>query len=244
MSTVLQEFRETLFPKGESKDGPLPRLLTGLTFVTGLVDSFSFLTLNHVFVANMTGNVVFLAFALAGAKGFSVIYSLLALVAFLFGSLIGDRFGSTRGSNRGRLLSSSSAFQLGLVLIGAVLAVISPSPIPSIFGYGLIASLSICMGIQNAVARKISVLDFTTTVLTLTLTGIGAESRFARGTGSKVGRRLIPVIAMTLGALLGASLVLYVSQGLPLLIALPVICAVSLGARYVSRSNPAWATPK
>ena len=47
-------------------DGPLPVFLVGLTVVTGLVDAFSYLSLGHVFVANMTGNVVFLGFALAG----------------------------------------------------------------------------------------------------------------------------------------------------------------------------------
>ena len=46
--------------------GPLPVLLICLTVVTGLVDAFSYLSLGHVFVANMTGNVVFLGFALAG----------------------------------------------------------------------------------------------------------------------------------------------------------------------------------
>ena len=51
--------------------GPLPPLLVAMTLVTGLVDAFSYLVLGHVFVANMTGNVVFLAFALAGASGFS-----------------------------------------------------------------------------------------------------------------------------------------------------------------------------
>ncbi len=47
--------------------GPLPVLLVALTVVTGLVDAFSYLSLGHVFVANMTGNVVFLGFGLAGA---------------------------------------------------------------------------------------------------------------------------------------------------------------------------------
>jgi uncharacterized membrane protein YoaK (UPF0700 family) len=48
--------------------GPLPALLVCLTVVTGLVDAFSYLSLGHVFVANMTGNVVFLGFALAGSR--------------------------------------------------------------------------------------------------------------------------------------------------------------------------------
>ena len=50
---------------------PLPRSLVALTLATGLVDAVSFLGLGQVFVANQTGNVVFLAFALAGASGLS-----------------------------------------------------------------------------------------------------------------------------------------------------------------------------
>ena len=68
MSTFLTEARQTLVPRGEVKHGPLPPLLVAMTLVTGLVDAFSYLVLGHVFVANMTGNVVFLAFALAGAQ--------------------------------------------------------------------------------------------------------------------------------------------------------------------------------
>ena len=69
MNTFFTEVRQTLMPRGEVKHGPLPPLLVAMTLVTGLVDSFSYLVLGHVFVANMTGNVVFLAFALAGASG-------------------------------------------------------------------------------------------------------------------------------------------------------------------------------
>jgi Predicted membrane protein len=66
------------------RDGPLPPLLLVLTFVTGLVDAASYLKLGHVFVANMTGNVVFLGFALAGAAGLSLWASLAAM------KLLGD----------------------------------------------------------------------------------------------------------------------------------------------------------
>jgi hypothetical protein len=50
----------------DRSDEPLPALLVCLTVVTGLVDAFSYLRLGHVFGANVTGNVVFLGFALAG----------------------------------------------------------------------------------------------------------------------------------------------------------------------------------
>ena len=59
------------------------RLLVLLTVVTGLVDAVSFISLGRVFVANMTGNVVFLGFALAGAPGLSLAASLAALAGFL-----------------------------------------------------------------------------------------------------------------------------------------------------------------
>jgi uncharacterized membrane protein YoaK (UPF0700 family) len=62
-----------------------------LTVVTGLVDATSYLKLGHVFVANMTGNVVFLGFGFAGAGGISVWASLTALGSFLVGSADGGR---------------------------------------------------------------------------------------------------------------------------------------------------------
>src|SRR5260370_18739178 len=66
----------------------LPLLLHVATAITGLIDAISYLALGHVFTANMTGNVVFLAFAVAGAPGLSITRSLTALVAFLAGALI------------------------------------------------------------------------------------------------------------------------------------------------------------
>ena len=77
----------TVWPGVDSRDGPLPPLLLALTIVTGLVDATSYLEFGHVFVANMTGNVVFLGFAIAGANGLSIWTSLVALGAFLVGGL-------------------------------------------------------------------------------------------------------------------------------------------------------------
>src|SRR5579859_3544414 len=71
--------------RGDSRYGPLPALLLALTTVTGLVDAVSILRLGRVFVANMTGNVVFTGFALTGAPGFSLSASLFALAGFLAG---------------------------------------------------------------------------------------------------------------------------------------------------------------
>src|SRR2546422_6951888 len=87
-----------------ARDGRvLPPVLLGLTAVTGLVDAVSYLALGHVFTANMTGNVVFLGFAAAGAPGLSVTRSGTALAAFFMGAVIGGRMAArTSGGRRDR----------------------------------------------------------------------------------------------------------------------------------------------
>src|SRR5689334_23073769 len=80
--------------QGQSRHGPLPGLLLGLTFMTGLIDAVSFFRFDHVFVANMTGNVVFLGFALTDPHYFSIPASSLALIGFIAGALGGGRLGT------------------------------------------------------------------------------------------------------------------------------------------------------
>src|SRR4051794_21436442 len=65
---------------------PLARALLILTFTTGLVDAVSYLGLGRVFTANMTGNIVFLGFGIAGSGGLPVLAPLVSLGAFLLGA--------------------------------------------------------------------------------------------------------------------------------------------------------------
>src|SRR5438874_2474519 len=123
----------------------------GLTVVTGLVDAFSFLVLGHVFVANMTGNVVFLGFALAGAAGFSISASLSALGAFCLGALAGGRLSTHLRAHRGRLLTVASAVEAFLVGGSVAIAATASNPGSSWNRFVLILLLGLAMGMQNAV---------------------------------------------------------------------------------------------
>lgn len=96
----------------DDRHGPLPALLLALTVVTGLVDAVSILSLGRVFVANMTGNVVFIGFALAGAPGFSLAASLSALAGFVVGAGTAGRTVVRLRSHRGRLLLAGSSIEL------------------------------------------------------------------------------------------------------------------------------------
>src|SRR5260370_15740630 len=100
--------------RSDDRHDPLPLLLLVLTVGTGLLDAVSFLKLGHVFVANMTGNIVFLGFAVAGASDVSVSASILALAAFLAGALVGGRVGIRYGEHPGRLLVAALPLAIAL----------------------------------------------------------------------------------------------------------------------------------
>ena len=243
MNAFFTGVQETLYPGSKARHGPLPPLLVAMTLVTGLVDAFSYLVLGHVFVANMTGNVVFLGFALIGAPGFSIWASAAALAAFGLGALAGGWIGARLGQNRGQLLSAAAAVQATLFAVSVVLAALSASPVPASYRYPLIVALSAGMGVQNATARRLAVPDLTTTVLTLTITGIAADSGIAGGKGSSAGRRFTSVVAMFLGALIGAVFVLHVAIVLPLVTALVVLNVVGVTGRLLAKADAAWVHP-
>lgn len=229
--------RQTVVPPRDGKDGLLPPLLVALTVVTGLVDAFSYLELGHVFVANQTGNVVFLAFALAGAGGFSVLASVSAIACFAVGALAAGRLGRVLAGRRELLLGVIAAIQAVLLAAAVIMAALTAVPVPAGLRYALIVTLAAAMGAQNATARKLAVADLTTTVLTLTLTGIAADSALGGAAGARAARRLISVAAMLLGALAGALLVLHVHIVYPLVIALLILMAVALTAAMRTRSG-------
>ena len=129
---VAAKYFDMKWPWSTGDHGPLPVLLLMLSVVTGLVDAVSYLALGHVFVANMTGNIVLLGFALAGAPGLSVPASLAALAAFLLGALAGGRIGMRLHDHRGRHLRAATACAAPLLLIAFLVAVLVGQPVSSV----------------------------------------------------------------------------------------------------------------
>lgn len=221
--------------------GPLPSLMLVLTVLTGVVDAVSILSLGRVFVANMTGNVVFVGFALAGARGFSLSASLSALAGFLVGAALGGARVRRADAHRGRLTAAVAGSELGLVLIALLAAAGTGSHPGSAARDGIAGLLALAMGMQNAVVRQLKVFDLTTTVLTMTLTGIAADlrqrDRFA------ILRRGLAVAAMLAGAVAGALLVLDVSYVAALGLAALLLLVAVAGAAAGSRTPAEWHKP-
>ncbi|MCC8455694.1 YoaK family protein [Streptomyces rochei] len=241
MRRLLTDAAHTLLPPKDDPHGPLPPLMLVLTVVTGLIDAVSYLALGRVFVANMTGNVVFLGFALAGAPGLSVAASLVSMASFLAGALAGGKYGTRFATHRGRLLTVTTAIQAVLVA-GTVIAVAAAhGDVTTPVRYTLIVLLGIAMGMQNAVARRLAVPDLTTTVLTLTLTGLAADT--SPTAGAKPGRRILSVLAMFLGALAGALLLHHVDLLTILVLTLLLLTATSATTHRLSAPTPTWTRP-
>jgi uncharacterized membrane protein YoaK (UPF0700 family) len=239
--------------------GPLPELLLALTLVTGIVDAVSILALGRVFVANMTGNVVFAGFALAGAPGFSLAASLFALGGFLVGAYLGGRMTARVGSDRALHMRAATVSELALLAAALIIAVSAGGAAAyqgtlhlatgtATFSTAVIdalaAILAVAMGIQNAVARALAVPDLTTTVLTMTLTGIGSDSRSGHRGHVTLSRRVLVVATMLAGAVAGAELVLNVGTIAPLAAAAALLAVAAGGSAAAARRDGEWRKPK
>ena len=209
-----------------------PYVFLGMTAVTGLVDAVSFLSLGRVFTANMTGNIVFLGFATAGVPGLSMTLSVAALVWFLIGAVLGGRI-MARASGDSHFRFAAQAFLLEILLLTAAsLCAIGYQrnvTEPSVRLLALIALTALAMGTRNAAVRKLAIPDLTTTVLTLTLTGIAADSSLAKGNNVRFARRIGAVLAMLSGAALGAVVIGYsTAAALGLAAAISALCSAAL----------------
>lgn len=208
-------------------DRQLLVVLLALTFVTGIVDAVSYLGLGHVFTANMTGNVVLLGFAVAGASGLSVARSSLSLLAFLAGAVCGERLRLLMlNTPRRHWIVTAGALEAGLLLAAAVVSIgfDTSTEIPPRSVYAVIILTAAAMGFRTMTVRQLAVLDMTTTVLTQTLAAVAGESWLAGGSNPRAGRRVAAVVLMFGGAAVG---MLLLRHGLALPLAVSGVCVLA-----------------
>jgi uncharacterized membrane protein YoaK (UPF0700 family) len=216
----------------EKRDKPLIFALVALTFTTGLVDAVSYISLGRVFIANMTGNVVLLGFAVAGISGLSVTRALLSLIGFLLGAAVGGRLQTVlAGEHRRKWLLSVGIAETALIVAAGLASfgydIHAVTPVNRL--YAMIILTAIAMGLRNATVRSLKVPDLTTTVVTLTLTGLAADSLLGGGNNPRAGRRIFSVVVLFAGAAVGAFLLRY---GLALPLFVTAACVLGTSAAY------------
>ncbi|TCB98444.1 DUF1275 domain-containing protein [Micromonospora zingiberis] len=197
-----------------------------LTVATGAIDGVSYLALDRVFTGNMTGNVLFIGFGLAGVSGLPVLNNLVALLAFMLGAVLAARL-TRHASDPAKLPRSGLAVLvtgsvLTLLLAGIWLGTGAPGAIAMLVTTGLLA---LVLGAQAAAVKHIGIRDLSTVVVTMTMVNLSTDSRVAGGAGAAWLRRFAAIVAMGLGALAAAILTLRVSGALALLMAGVVMAA-------------------
>jgi uncharacterized membrane protein YoaK (UPF0700 family) len=179
-----------------------------LTFSTGLVDAASFLALGHVFTANMTGNVVFIAFALAGVPGLSMTRSAIALLSALVGGVFAGHMDKRLVWKRRNVwLSASFAMEAIFLTFAFCVAWFSRGqPIQVSTVDSIIVLAGFGMGVRNGTVRRLAVPDLNTTVLTLAVAGLAFDSSLAGGHNIRWQSKVGSIVMMFMGAATGAML--------------------------------------
>jgi uncharacterized membrane protein YoaK (UPF0700 family) len=203
----------------------------GLTAICGLVDATCFLALGGVFAELMTGNLLLIAFALARGDLFSahVVAGLFAILPFMLGALLAGVFANARHPMAGRIIGYPVEY--AVVLLATLVAVLTDprriGPLEHDLASGspgewarpvIVGLLAFGMGMHNALMRRHGVPDVATNVLTLTMTGLLSESRWAGGSSPHWQRRVLSILIFVAAAALGAWLLRY-GAAAPLLLA-------------------------
>jgi uncharacterized membrane protein YoaK (UPF0700 family) len=211
----------------------LGALLLALTFGTGVVDAISFLGLDRVFVANMTGNVVLLGFALAGAADLQVLGPLLALVGFLAGAFGGGFLAERLEARPRRWFAVALGGHAVLAATAAALALNGSGVVDGVSQQVVIVLLAVGMGVQTATARRIGIPELNTAVVTTTLTALAADWH-PRSSRPATLRRALAVSALVLGAFVGAAVLLGAGLAAALLLVTGILAATAFGMVMVA----------
>lgn len=202
-------------------------MMLALTFSTGIIDAVGYLGLDRVFTANMTGNVVILGMGLARADNLPVVGPLVALLAFMLGAAVGGRVGRRARTGWSGLTTATFATTGSVVVVMGVACLVVLPHRDTAWAYTVTGLLALAMGLQAAAARRLSVADVTTVVVTSTIVGLASESYLAGGTGKNWPRRVLAVVLILVGATVGA-LLLQVHVGLGMLVSGAITLAVAL----------------
>jgi uncharacterized membrane protein YoaK (UPF0700 family) len=177
-----------------------------LTFATGLADSLSILVLGHVFVANMTGNVIFLGFWLAPRTSIDLTAVAVALPTFVTTTILSGRLSRHFGIRTRPWITTVLATEIVLLVTLSILAGAGVLHYHDNTKLIIIGFLAVTFGLQHSSARQFGIQELSTTVLTSTIVSLGIDSRLSGGTGERQKLRFTVVFTMCAGAFLGATM--------------------------------------
>ena len=204
-----------------------------ITGVCGFVDAACFLSMGGVFAEIMTGNLLFLCFAIGtGQPILGVTKYLLVIAAFLLGALAGGRL------LRGPLAEQRIGFAVEwafLVIALALTAILQPRE-AGLERDVVTSLLAFAMGMQNALVRRHGVPDLATNVMTLTATALVADSAVAGGHNKNWRRRSVSIAIFLVSGTAGAALTTWLGPWAPLAVSVALLTVALTG--LIVRGGP------
>lgn len=212
---------------------PVVFLMYVLTFTTGIIDAVTILGLGDIFASLMTGNVVYIGLGLGGFDDVSPLRSGFAILAFILGAVAGGFIFKRLSSGRvGTWLLLIAAIEV-VLLLGAAWAAWDigpdgPSNPLSIQVLAAIGMSAIAMGLRNSTILHLSIADLKVTVLTLGISGLGADFGSGKSEWQKQLRRLGSIILIGSGAAFGAWLFFRFGVAVPLCVIALIVAVATI----------------
>lgn len=226
----------------DERQGSLPGILIVLTLVAGIADGTTILRLDHVFVANITGNIIFIGLALVGARGYSITAPLIVFASFLAGAATAGAMAPRPLTHRGRAVHYAVVVQL--VDLALATAIVAASSHP---GAGmrdvLLIVLALGMGAKSAIVHAINVPGLTTSIFTTTLTSLAAGSLKGDWRDPSYAVRVVATFSLLVGAMMGAVLALDTHIWCSFALAATVLAVTLRWSMHASHSRSPWTAP-
>jgi uncharacterized membrane protein YoaK (UPF0700 family) len=222
-------------------------LLVALTVSTGAVDAVSWLGLDKVFSAFMTGNLVFLGLGAAGSDAPSPVRVLCAVIAFGVGAFLGARlvratsgaWGTIARTSKGSTWPRGVTVTLGATVLVEAAFLVGWAAVgghPSTVGGDLLILVSaLAMGLQTAAVFSLGVRAVFTTAVTATWAVLMGDVASWKSTREERRRLASVLIGLVAGATAGGLLVLHARTWAP---ALPLVVT---GVVVVVAERVPWA---
>jgi uncharacterized membrane protein YoaK (UPF0700 family) len=213
-----------------------------LTLVTGSIDAIGFTRLGGVFTSVMTGNMVLLGVASGKGDVSLAIHTGFAFLGFVAGSLIGARVAGHAHENDDlwpRSILKALVLELVVLCVFATWwELVSAAPIGTA-EYAMLSVNSVALGVQSAATLRFGISGLSTTYLTGTLTQLIAG--VAKRKDPVSGRSVFILLALIVGAGLGAALALHEPRFAPVLpiavLAFVVACGETVFHRQAKREQ-------
>jgi uncharacterized membrane protein YoaK (UPF0700 family) len=219
------------------------RLVVVLTFVTGCADAVGVIALGGAFSSVMTGNMVLLGLSAGATDAALAISAASAIGAYAIGVLVGAHVAGVPSPedpvwpapvNRALLLELAAL--IGFLVAWVLTLDQRPSDARQLV---LLMVLAAALGVQGSAVQRFGVSGLSSTYLTGTLTNLIAGIAARRPYRSMAPSAYV-LVALIVGAAVGALLVVQAPWSAPLAIVVPIAAVIGLSMISRPAVRAAW----